>query len=458
VDTGLLLRLVVLRALWKRRDSWDAGRIAAHQDRALAELRRGAYAGSEFYRRHHAGLRDAPLSALPPVTKAQLMDNFDQAVTVPGLRLADVEEHLRSLAAASANPAPPWRGRWWAAATAGTTGRPGTFVWDRSEWATVLASYARANDWAGIPVGLSAPLRFALVASRVPTHQSAAVGAAVRSRFVPTLRLDARSPIAETVAALNRFQPRVLAGYPSALAPLAAEQRAGRLAIVPQAVMSVSEVLGRQAATDLRAAWGSEPFDVYAATETAGIASPCSFHTSHVYEDLVIVEPVDQAGMPVPAGTLGARILVTVLFSRTLPLIRYEMSDSVAVGGRGCPCGRSFSVLAGVAGRVEDVLRMPGAEGEVSVHPNVFHAVLDGATRAGWQVVQEPWGLQVLLAGLAPNESADGIRAAVASAVAGAGATGTRVDVRVVPALERTPLGKAPLVRALEAAPGAPGP
>ncbi len=45
----------------------------------------------------------------------------------------------------------------------------------------------------------------------------------------------------------------------------------------------------------------------------------------------MIVEPVDQGGMPVQPGTVGDRLLVTVLFSRTLPLIRYEISDRVGV-------------------------------------------------------------------------------------------------------------------------------
>lgn len=250
---------------------------------ALADLRRANYAGSDFYRRHHAGLFEAALAQLPSVTKADLMNNFDEAVTVPGLRLADIEDHLRAMVAASADPALPWRGRWWAAATAGTTGRKGIFVWGRNEWATVLASYARANDWAGVPVGLTRPLRVAAVSSRNPTHQSAVVGAALRSRFVPTPRLDATSPL--TVAALNRFQPGLLVGYASALRPPSAEQRAGRLTIAPQSVMSAPEVLSEQAAAEMRAAWGSAPSDVYAATETAGIASPCSFGNSHILRE-----------------------------------------------------------------------------------------------------------------------------------------------------------------------------
>ena len=449
MDVRIVSRVLFLRAAWRRRDHWDATKIAAHQDRALQELRRAAYAGSEFYRRHHAGLREAPFDQLPPVTKTDLMSHFDEAVTTPDLKLADVEQHLRALAAENGDPGVPWRGRWWAAATAGTAGPRGTFIWNRSEWATVLASYARANDWAGIQAGLGRPLKVALVTSRVPTHQSAVVGASLRSGLVPTLRLDVTAPMGETVAALNRFQPRALVGYASALHPLALEQLAGRLKISPQAVMSASEVLTPPAAQELAKAWGSAPVDVYAATETAGIASPCVYRNRHLYEDLLIVEPVDRDGSPVPRGTTGARVLVTVLFSRTLPLIRYEMSDTVRLGGRGCPCGRSFTLLEDIEGRIEDVLDMQGSAGPVRVHPIVFHHVLDQAAAGGWQVVQEPARLRVLLAGLAAGNSPQAIQAAVAGALHAAGVVGTPVDVDVVSQLERTPSGKAPFVRRL---------
>ena len=441
-------RVLFLRAAWRPRDRWDAARIEEQQQQALKDLRNAAYKRSAFYRRHHAGLFDAPLDQLPPVTKSDLMENFDDAVTAPGLSLALLEDHLHSLTQGGGDPGTPWKGRWWSAATAGTTGRRGTFLWDRPEWATVLASYARAYDWAGIPAGLSRPLKVALVSSLVPTHQSAVVGASLRSALVPTLRLDVTAPMQDTVAALNGFQPRVLVGYASALLPLAAEQLAGRLRISPQGVMSASEVLTPQTAADLEAAWGTAPFDVYAATETAGIASPCEFRNKHIYEDLLIVEPVDRAGKAVPPGTTAAKILVSVLFSRTLPLIRYEMSDSISLGGRGCPCGRSFTLLQGIEGRLEDILQLPGRQGTVNIHPNVFHHVLDQAASSGWQVVQEPSRLRILLAGITPAGTTERIRADVESALGAAGAARIPLEVRVVEHLERTPLGKAPFVRA----------
>lgn len=449
MDPRLISRVLLLRMRWRARDRWSAEQIAAHQLRSLRELRRLAYQRSDFYRQHHAGLFDAPLSELPPVTKADLMAHFDEAVTDASVRLSDLDERLRMLVATESDPGRPWRSRWWTAATAGTTGRRGIFVWNRAEWATILASYARANDWAGVRIGVTHPVRVALVSSRIPTHQSAVVGASLRSRLVPTLRLDATSPLSKTVAELNRFQPRILAGYASALKPLAAEQRAGRLAISPQAVMSASEVLTERTAGEISEAWGTAPFDVYAATETAGIASPCTFHNSHVDEDLVIVEPVDESGVPVAPGTIGARILVTVLFSRTLPLIRYEMSDRVGIGGRGCPCGRSFARLAGIEGRIEDVLHLPGRTGTVPIHPNVFHNILDDVTLAGWQVIQEVTGLRVLLAGLRSSASVEAVRRNIESALAAAGIVDTDVAVHVVDSIERTQLGKTRLVHGI---------
>lgn len=270
----------------------------------------------------------------------------------------------------------------------------------------------------------------ALVSSLVPTHQSAVVGASLRSALVPTLRLDVTAPMQDTVAALNGCQPRVLVGYASALLPLATEQLAGRLRIPPQGVMSASEVLTPQTAADLEAAWGTAPFDVYAATETAGIASPCEFRNKHIYEDLLIVEPVDQAGTAVPPGTTAAKILVSVLFSRTLPLIRYEMSDSISLGGRGCPCGRAFVLQQDIEGRLEDILHLPGRQGTVNIHPNVFRHVLDHAA-AGWQVVQEPARLRILLAGVTPGRTTESVRADVERTLAAAGAARIQLEVGV---------------------------
>ena len=60
-------------------------------------LREHAYANSPFYRRFHKGREDRPLDELPVLSNSLLMEHFDEIVTDPLVRLADVEDHVASL-------------------------------------------------------------------------------------------------------------------------------------------------------------------------------------------------------------------------------------------------------------------------------------------------------------------------------------------------------------------------
>ena len=94
---------------------------------------------------------------------------------------------------------------------------------------------------------------------------------------------------------------------------------------------------------------------------------------------------------PVPPGRYGEKVLITVLFSCTQPLIRYEMSDSVQLTMSLCPCGRPYALLDGIQGRVEEILHFPAvAGGWVVVHPNMFHDVLDLVPAGAWQGCSGP--------------------------------------------------------------------
>src|SRR5262249_23150091 len=125
--------------------------------------------------------------------------------------------------------------------TAGSTGKPGIFLSDPLEWANIIASYSRAQEWAGIFAGLTRRTRLAVVSSRVPSHQSARVGASVDSLFIPVRRFDSTQPLPTITAGLNAWQPENLITYASMARILAEEQLTARLHISPKAVMSASE-------------------------------------------------------------------------------------------------------------------------------------------------------------------------------------------------------------------------
>ena len=442
---ALVLAVLGYRRRLRRRDQWSRPKLLSYQDEALARLRAHAYAKSPFYQDFHAGLTDAPLSALPVLTKQRLMDNFDCLMTRPDVHLANVERYLAQLRGNEL-----FNNRYFVSATAGTTGRRGIFLWDFAEWVQVVSSYNRAFDWAGSSAGLTHRVKTAVVSSTNPSHQSARVGASIHSRWVPTLRIDSGDDIASVVARLNGWQPEMVIGYASMLRLLAEEQSAGRLAIRPQFIFSASEVLTdatRRLAAD---AWGRPPYNVYGATETSGIAAECGQHAGlHLLEDLVITEVVDPDNRPVPPGQYGTKVLVTVLFSRTLPLIRYEMSDSLQLAppGHGCPCGRPYALISGIQGRQQEALNFPAADGHArTIQPLVFHHVMDTVSAAGWQVKQQGDGRLVVLLAQPQHVDPAALRVALRSALVGQGVQPPPIEVQEVPAIPRTALGKAPLI------------
>src|SRR5215212_7994941 len=446
MSTQIILKVLALRHRLRQRDRWTRRQLEAHQTRELRLLREHPYAHPPFYARFYKGVTDSPLDGLPLLTKALVMAHVDELVTDPTVRLADVEAHLATLSGGDEL----FNGRYRVASTSGTTGRRGLFLWDPGEWVTVLASYNRSFDWAGVGAGLTRRTRMAVVSSTTPWHQSARVGASVHSPWVPTLRIDSGDPLESIVERLNSFQPKVLVAYASMAHLLAEEQLGGPLRISPGFVFGSSEVFTERARRRVEKAWGRKPFEVYAATEPAGIASECDLHKGmHLFEDLVITEVVDEDNMPVPPEIYGEKVLVTVLFSRTMPLIRYEMSDSVRpASSPHCPCGRPFALIDGIQGREEEVLHFPAASGgQVPVQPIVFHRVMDAVPAGGWQVVQGPEGLTVLLSGVREGFADAALIDSLRRELAAQGAIVPPVNVRRVPNIPRTAVGKAPLIK-----------
>lgn len=187
------------------------------------------------------------------------MANFNALVTDRGLRLGEVEAHLAQVTVDA-----KFRDHYRVVSTSGTTGLRGIFLSNPEEWAQLIASYARAEEWAGIVPSLRHPIRIAVVSTTKPWHQSARVGASIRSPLAPTLRLDATESLPSIVGDLNEFRQQSLVAYASMQRLLAEEQLAGRLRIQPRAVFSASEVLTPDTRHLIADAWDIQPFDVSA--------------------------------------------------------------------------------------------------------------------------------------------------------------------------------------------------
>jgi putative adenylate-forming enzyme len=430
----------------RKHERWTRSQLDDYQATALHELRNYAYERSPFYQRFHKGLMDRPLAELPILTKAMLMENYDDLLTDRTLRL----ENIRRFAE-EGEVGQHFQDRYYVTATSGSSGHPGFFLFDETEWAFVLASFARGQEWSGVRINLTGQQKMATVTSISPWHMSSQVAATVKSWWRPSLRIPASQPISKTVEQLNAWQPEVLISYASMAGALAEEQLAGRLQIHPKVAYVASEVLTSQTKQRVKEAWGDEPYNQYAATETAGIASEhLACRHMHFYEDLVLTEVVDDQYRPVPTGEYGAKILVTTLFSRTQPLIRYELNDSVRVSAEEHACALPFKVMESIQGRVEDSLMLPALSGgEVLIRPLVINRIMDIAPVSGWQIQQQAdQGLVILLSGTRNGVTDDQLAEQINRSLSQEGAQVPYVRVQRVLEIPKTASGKAPLIKA----------
>jgi len=370
------------------------------------------------------------------MTTGDLMAHWDEIVTEPRLRLDLVEKHLAGLTGDAY-----LLGEFHAVASGGSSGQRGVFVYGWDAWATAHAGFLRplVRETMTAPDMAGAPGRAAVIAAQHPAHMSAALAETFAGSAAEVRSFPVTLPVAEIVAGLNQWQPAMLLGYPTALALLAAEARAGRLRISPRRVIASSEPLLPETRQALERAFGAPVANMYGTSEAGPMAVGCWRGTGmHLCDDLVIVEPADQDGRPVPPGTASARVYVTAPANPVLPLIRFELTDQVTVTGTACPCGSAHTLIADVQGRLEDAFRYPGG---ATIHPHVFGSALRrDAGIVTYQVRQTPAGAEVLAVG-APGDPA-GLESALVSELRRHGLADPAVTVRTVDEPGRLASGK----------------
>ncbi len=414
--------------------------LLALQRRCLVQTARHAAATSPFYRELYAGIEladDLDVRALPVVTKTMLMERFDEWVSDPRLRLSGVESHLERIRGDEL-----YLGAYRCMPTGGTTGRKGVFVYNRHEWRQCLSASLRWSELTGVRPRLGPRLRVAIVGASSPLHMSTRFGLSIDLGLYALLRLDARTSLGELVAALNKHRPENLVAYPSIASLLAVEQLEGRLHIAPRIVCTNAELRTEEMTANIRAAWGVEPFNVYGATE-GFYAGDCKRHLGmHVFEDLCLMEVVDERDDPVPDGVVGAKLLVSSFIKHTQPLIRYEVSDMAALTSAPCPCGRPLARMVSLDGRSDDILHMTGTDGRtVAVHPHTLKSPMVALPELRqYKIIHDDGGLHVLvvLRDAAPTDQAcRRIDTTLRSELLAAGVADPGLDVTIVAELPR---------------------
>jgi phenylacetate-CoA ligase len=268
---------------------------------------------------------------------------------VPLLTKALIREHSDRLKADGA-------GKLIRYTTGGSSGEPLVFYMGADRVSHDVAAKWRATRWWGVnigdseivvwgsPIELKAQDRIRQLRDRM-----------LRTELLPAFDMS-EDNLDRFIARIKARRPKMLFGYPSALAYIArhAERRDARLDNLGIRVAFVtSESLYDHQRKVIERTFGCRVANGYGGRDAGFIAHECPEGSLHVTAEDLIVELLDAEGRPVPAGTPG-EIVTTHLATGEFPFLRYRTGDVGVLDDRACPCGRGLPVLREVKGRTTD--------------------------------------------------------------------------------------------------------
>jgi phenylacetate-coenzyme A ligase PaaK-like adenylate-forming protein len=397
-----------------------------------------ARALAPLYRRRYRGLPPSTQlvpADLPPLTKRELMADFEASLTDRTVHRPQVDAFLADLSKVGAL----FDNRYAVWTSSGSTGPPAIYLHDAQALAVYQALDLFRFRGLASPVFLAARVlageRYAMLAATGGHFAGVATVEHLR-RTLPLAAAGVRAisllqPLEALVAELSDYAPTLLATYPTAAEVLADEQQAGRLDLKLAELWLGGETLTPAVRARLQTVFGCRVRNTYGASEFMSIAWDCGHGSLHVNADWALLEPVDEQYRPVPQGTPSCTTLLTNLVNRVQPLIRYDLGDSITVLPQPCPCGSMLPAIH-VEGRCDDILRFPQrGRPPVRVLPLVLATVLEEQAHVReYQAIQRSANRLEVRLGAADRDAGARVRAAVSEYLRAQGVGRVAVEVR----------------------------
>lgn len=299
-----------LKRTWAPRTRKD---LENQQIKKFRQLVRYAIAHSSYYREHfeknHLKLETCCPQDFPALTKQDVKKHFNEIVTDSRL----TQDALYDFLARSKNPGDLFLNQYYVIHTSGSSGEPGFFVFSKKEWIRGMSHLLKASG------GMRLGQKLAFVAA-IEGH-FAGISIAKTALQLPLLYHESRfydihGSMPKIIEDLNRFQPTILTGYPTALKHLALAQQKKELHIQPIFLKSGGEPVAPLDQDLIETAFQAPLMNIYASTEFLLMGAGLPGHKGMVLheEDLIFEIHPDYT-------------CVTSLFNKTFPLIRYRMND-----------------------------------------------------------------------------------------------------------------------------------
>ena len=155
-------------------------------------------------------------------------------------------------------------------------------------------------------------------------------------------------------AALERFRPAYLSGYPSSMYVLADYYRqSGRPAPRLKAALTSAETLLDHQRRAIEETFATRVFDQYGQAEMQSFWYECGAGRMHAHPLAGVTEILRPDDTPAAPGEMG-EVVLTGLVNYAMPLIRYRVGDTARFANENCSCGRGTPVIEEIGGRLDD--------------------------------------------------------------------------------------------------------
>ena len=353
------------RSQWWRLDDLERHRLARLKDLL-------AYAGRHvpYYRSLFKSIDFDPV-AMTSVADLQRLP----LLTKPLIRANDLKSEI-------AGPLKRYN-------TGGSSGEPLVIYMGRERISHDVAAKWRATRWWrldigdpeivvwGSPIELGSQDRARLVRDKL-----------LRSHLLPAFEMSP-ARLNDFIRKIRAFRPRMIFGYPSALAHIARHaqasgQRLDDLGI--RVAFVTSERLYDEQRAQIAATFGCAVANGYGGRDAGFVAHECPYGGMHISAEDIIVEIVDASGRVLPAGETG-EIVVTHMATREFPFIRYLPGDVGVLDEEECECGRGLPMLKEIQGRTSDFV--VAADGTLMHGLALIYVVRDLPGIEKFKIVQE---------------------------------------------------------------------
>ena len=159
------------------------------------------------------------------------------------------------------------------------------------------------------------------------------------------------------ISIIMNYKPTVICSSMSRLLTIINLLKERAIVGVPfvKTIILAGEPLNNSGIEKIKEYFHTTPYNFYGSEETDGLASDCQMHNGlHFFDELFHMELLKIEGVkPKIEGNKIGEIVLTSLYQKGVPLIRYRLGDIVEVEKEKCACG-SIRPLIHVYGRAKD--------------------------------------------------------------------------------------------------------